>query len=1213
LKTSESKTASQSRHSKPESPSSQPFFSQEQESRQPFFGRESESEAPFFDTLGIQPKLTIGQPGDKYEREADATADRVVRKLEVRSRNSEVGRTPSRVTNHESRITGQESPSTQQSLQAKSSVGNHLSLLTSHSYLARKCADCEAEEEQQLSPKEKPGIQRKPIFESGNELTEESIQPKRFSNAPTLQLQGEAPPEEQAEELQEELQRQPLGATNGDPSEEETLQTKCADCEASIQLQTTPNNATAVPSLESRLNSSKGSGKPLPKDTRSSMESAMGVDFSGVRVHTGGDSVQMNQELGARAFTHGSDIHFNTGQYDTDSTEGKRLLAHELVHTVQQGGAGKTGAVRPKIQLLPNWVSDAADWVSDTASDAADSVVEGAQWVGGKIVDGTEWVGDQVSSGVEWVFDQIRDLVNSGYNWLNGKWEEIKSFGRSSFDDIKNGFRNLISLVTNPLSLLISALTQMNPDIIGAIWNGLVTGANVLKTGIDLVVDGVLSVGQGIWSTVSSFINSSFNRVEGLLNGSVFGLLPNWMQREARSLFNSFRSLWNRVSLFWTNLWQRLTMTIQQILTAIQSFIEKILNFDIQSVITKLTKYVPFIEMLQQAVEKPDTVTDPLVGELAKPLNQQMPAKSIEIANERASEQAGQATSKTNNAKSVIQLSPQPGIIQRSSRGTASLMEVSSGMERHIREKWAQVDVWQMIKDMFWTLLWPWPTVGHEIAAFFTEDIPRIADQFFTPRSPLQEPLGSLHDIWTNILYIGDFTLALWRRINNIAMALMGWITLVLVILGAVGGTLAGGVIGGILSAAASLGVATPAGAAAGAGAGGVTGAGAGLAAALALGEIFLFSFVGALGASILKALLDLFTGNQTDDEKEEDYAQIADSVIGIGVTVILVFVGWLASKLAMAIINFIKRIKAPRPDEPVEVIPAEEGGVRDSEEGRARKSEEESVFDPLVGIRTALRERIAQLRERILEIQQRVRELPERSEGRRTLEEGLTEVNDRLNRNERDIGDATSAEELGLIEQDLNVVENNTIPKIEARILEEVRLAEIEKVYEQLGDEPRHIDMAANEAANPGAHGIESHGPQIPLERSLDASGNPTGVRTIEGRIHGDLPWEGSTSFSARWSSMDIMNQTVNRYIRANWEQIRSDLALKGEHSGLHNARSPIGEGYYNTNYGQGGPRVSTGPVPVGISTIVIRIIAGDPPSYYVHTAFPNLSGSVH
>ena len=67
--------------------------------------------------------------------------------------------------------------------------------------------------------------------------------------------------------------------------------------------------------LESRLDTTKGGGSPLSLETRSSMESSFGSDFSGVRVHTSSSAIQMNQELGAQAFTYGNDVYFNSGKY----------------------------------------------------------------------------------------------------------------------------------------------------------------------------------------------------------------------------------------------------------------------------------------------------------------------------------------------------------------------------------------------------------------------------------------------------------------------------------------------------------------------------------------------------------------------------------------------------------------------------------------------------------------------------------------------------------------------------------------------------------------------------------------------------------------------------------------------------------------------------------------------------------------------------------
>jgi hypothetical protein len=85
--------------------------------------------------------------------------------------------------------------------------------------------------------------------------------------------------------------------------------------------------------------SSAGSGSSLDGKTRSEMEAGIGADFSQVRIHTGAHASSLNRSISAKAFTRGSDVFFDKGQYNPGSTAGKRLIAHELTHVVQQGAA----------------------------------------------------------------------------------------------------------------------------------------------------------------------------------------------------------------------------------------------------------------------------------------------------------------------------------------------------------------------------------------------------------------------------------------------------------------------------------------------------------------------------------------------------------------------------------------------------------------------------------------------------------------------------------------------------------------------------------------------------------------------------------------------------------------------------------------------------------------------------------------------------------
>jgi len=191
-----------------------------------FFVKSPIVENPFFSTPTIQTKLSIGESGDKYEREADSVAHRVMR-----------------LTRNQS--------------------GNPNGEVTQ-------------------SKKPKPIIQKRK-----NE-------------------------------------------------DEETLQTK------TLMMKSGGGKSMASPALASQLNRSKRGGSSLPKSTLHLMNNAFGSDFSNVKIHTRSNAALMNQGLNARAFTHGSDIFFDKGEYDTESFAGKHLLAHELVHVVQQG-KGKKG------------------------------------------------------------------------------------------------------------------------------------------------------------------------------------------------------------------------------------------------------------------------------------------------------------------------------------------------------------------------------------------------------------------------------------------------------------------------------------------------------------------------------------------------------------------------------------------------------------------------------------------------------------------------------------------------------------------------------------------------------------------------------------------------------------------------------------------------------------------------------------------------------
>lgn len=227
----------------------------------------------------IQARLAVGKPNDKYEREADRVAEQVMK------------------------MPG-----------AESVQGNSKPVNTT-SPLQRQ------EEEEQEPIQAKPlAAQIIPLLQRQTEEEEEPVQAKP--------LQRQVDKEEEKLQMQpmeekESLQRQPL-----EEEEEEMLQGRAADG-GGLQVSNR---------VHSQIDSLRGGGRPLPESSRAFFEPRFGVDFSNVRVHTDAQAAGIARSINARAFTVGKDVAFGGGQYSPETIEGKKLLAHELTHTLQQGG-----------------------------------------------------------------------------------------------------------------------------------------------------------------------------------------------------------------------------------------------------------------------------------------------------------------------------------------------------------------------------------------------------------------------------------------------------------------------------------------------------------------------------------------------------------------------------------------------------------------------------------------------------------------------------------------------------------------------------------------------------------------------------------------------------------------------------------------------------------------------------------------------------------
>lgn len=105
-------------------------------------------------------------------------------------------------------------------------------------------------------------------------------------------------------------------------------------------------DGTAHPDVAAAIARRRGTGAPLDETTREQFEKSLGESLGDVRIHTGLEPDALARSVSARAFTTGSDVFFAQGEFQPASSEGRRLLGHELAHVVQQRGAPTTGPLR---------------------------------------------------------------------------------------------------------------------------------------------------------------------------------------------------------------------------------------------------------------------------------------------------------------------------------------------------------------------------------------------------------------------------------------------------------------------------------------------------------------------------------------------------------------------------------------------------------------------------------------------------------------------------------------------------------------------------------------------------------------------------------------------------------------------------------------------------------------------------------------------------
>ena len=172
------------------------------------------------------------------------------------------------------------------------------------------------------------------------------FQPKLSINAPNDIYEQEA--DAVAEKV---IQSKPViqADTFFKPAIISPVQRKCAHCEEEEKLQRKEENGNETETsseFENYVDGLNNSGTALPSSSKSFFESRIGYDFSNVKIHTDSVAAKSAQSINALAYTSGNNIVFNQNQFQPGTTNGDKLIAHELTHVVQQSNQISTKRIQ---------------------------------------------------------------------------------------------------------------------------------------------------------------------------------------------------------------------------------------------------------------------------------------------------------------------------------------------------------------------------------------------------------------------------------------------------------------------------------------------------------------------------------------------------------------------------------------------------------------------------------------------------------------------------------------------------------------------------------------------------------------------------------------------------------------------------------------------------------------------------------------------------
>jgi Domain of unknown function (DUF4157) len=313
----------------------------------------------------VQAKMTVNKPGDKFEQEADKTADKVMRmpapsaaaqdKLQRRPEDKVQRREEEKILRAaapDDKLQKKEDDKVQKAPADEPKIPLREEEKILRAALPDDKVQKKDDDKIQKAPADEPKIQRR----EEEKVLRAALPDDKVQKKDDDKIQKAAQPDDKIQKAQDEkIQKAPAAAA------EEKLQRYAA-----------PGGGTpaVAGNVQSAIHGKATGGEPLSADVRGHLEPRFNADFSNVRVHRDAEAASLSNQLSARAFTYQNHIFFSGDQYQPGTSEGQHLLAHELTHTIQQGHSIQrspqisTTAATPTVQRwsLQDALDKFAEW-----------------------------------------------------------------------------------------------------------------------------------------------------------------------------------------------------------------------------------------------------------------------------------------------------------------------------------------------------------------------------------------------------------------------------------------------------------------------------------------------------------------------------------------------------------------------------------------------------------------------------------------------------------------------------------------------------------------------------------------------------------------------------------------------------------------------------------------------------------------------------------